>query len=679
MIRPLVLLGIVLFASLAFAPGLVVQRVEAASAFFIVNDTGDAPDANTADGLCKTAANVCTLRAAIEQANANGNPADTDTITFSNGATGVGTVVNIRPLTPLPDITESVTISGQNTAGASCDSPRVLLVSIEPGAAMPGGVGLKAVNTTLVSILGVQIGGFAGAGVVFSGGTANVIYCSNIGTDLAGTTARPNGIGVAIVDSDQSQVGFSTVPLSMVISGNTVGVSVDGGDTTTIQSSRIGVAVDGTTPLPNTSHGVRVRNSSLTNIGRDSANGANVISSNGGNGVLLEADADSLTSVFVEHNLIGYALDGTTLRPNGANGINIIADNTGTVSTVRIGDLGVNDANKIYASGNFSAVAVREVDEPSQISKVRLLGSSLFSETGLAFNLRPFDEGPSLVTPNDGPELDADVGPNTLLNFPTLISATSELFPKIDFNYRSAPDISLSLHFYAVDACGAPGNRVMQRGLGSTAYTTDTNGEISGPTGVSGALAVGEGVVAVVVDEDGNTSEISNCVTATLPPPQLGGFEPRTVVAGQGGFTLAVESSYGPFDPGAKLTWDGEELPTTFVDDLHLTALVSAEQVGDTARIVQVGATGAEARAYRIARSTADINCSDAATAADALLVMNILAGLASNLMLPCSVDGFPIGDANLSGSTNLADAVYIRHEIAGLGDPLSADPQESD
>ena len=41
---------------------------------FTVDSTADDPDANTADGICRTAANVCTLRAAIEAANARPAP-----------------------------------------------------------------------------------------------------------------------------------------------------------------------------------------------------------------------------------------------------------------------------------------------------------------------------------------------------------------------------------------------------------------------------------------------------------------------------------------------------------------------------------------------------------------------------------------------------------------------------
>src|SRR5262245_35107916 len=46
---------------------------------FTVNSTADAVDANLNDPACKTSGNVCTLRAAIQQANAS-NTADTITL-----------------------------------------------------------------------------------------------------------------------------------------------------------------------------------------------------------------------------------------------------------------------------------------------------------------------------------------------------------------------------------------------------------------------------------------------------------------------------------------------------------------------------------------------------------------------------------------------------------------------
>jgi len=83
---------------------------------FVVNSTGDGDDAFHGDGQCETAVGngVCTLRAAIEEANAH---AGGDGISFSiptsqpycNAITGACT---IYPFKALPNISDSVNING---------------------------------------------------------------------------------------------------------------------------------------------------------------------------------------------------------------------------------------------------------------------------------------------------------------------------------------------------------------------------------------------------------------------------------------------------------------------------------------------------------------------------------------------------------------------------------------
>src|SRR5690349_2260660 len=55
-------------------------RVSRAAAPFVVNDQNDTPDLTPADSLCSTGTGTCTLRAAIQQANANAGP---DTIVLA--------------------------------------------------------------------------------------------------------------------------------------------------------------------------------------------------------------------------------------------------------------------------------------------------------------------------------------------------------------------------------------------------------------------------------------------------------------------------------------------------------------------------------------------------------------------------------------------------------------------
>jgi CSLREA domain-containing protein len=89
----------------------------AAAKVFTVNVNGDGHDANPGDGICETSiSGNCSLRAAIEEANANSGA---DVINFNIPGAGVHT---ISPGSPLPNITESVSINGYTQPGASINS-----------------------------------------------------------------------------------------------------------------------------------------------------------------------------------------------------------------------------------------------------------------------------------------------------------------------------------------------------------------------------------------------------------------------------------------------------------------------------------------------------------------------------------------------------------------------------
>src|SRR6266850_6646181 len=89
--------------------GLLRPTASAATAF-IVNSTGDGADSNLADGVCNDGSGSCTLRAAIEQANA---VAGLDTINFNIGS-GVKTIVLT---TDLPVISDQLVIDGTTQPG----------------------------------------------------------------------------------------------------------------------------------------------------------------------------------------------------------------------------------------------------------------------------------------------------------------------------------------------------------------------------------------------------------------------------------------------------------------------------------------------------------------------------------------------------------------------------------
>src|SRR5437868_15321026 len=84
----------------------------AQAATFAVTDTGDASDSDTGDNVCATAGAVCTLRAALEQANALG--AGPHTITLPAGTYTIATT--------LPSVTNDVAVIGESAATAVIQS-----------------------------------------------------------------------------------------------------------------------------------------------------------------------------------------------------------------------------------------------------------------------------------------------------------------------------------------------------------------------------------------------------------------------------------------------------------------------------------------------------------------------------------------------------------------------------
>src|SRR5437762_1056803 len=95
------------FVTLSVSPrfGSMFRLTAFAATTFTVNSVGDSSDNNLADGVCSDGSGNCTLRAAIEQANAT---AGTDTINFSIG-TGTKTIVLTSDL---PILTDPVIIDG---------------------------------------------------------------------------------------------------------------------------------------------------------------------------------------------------------------------------------------------------------------------------------------------------------------------------------------------------------------------------------------------------------------------------------------------------------------------------------------------------------------------------------------------------------------------------------------
>src|SRR5215216_3556840 len=380
-----------LMLALATAVGMLLVAAgptDAAPATFTVNSTDDDDD-----GACQSLnpsvpAEDCTLREAINAANSNTNPTETDAIAFAIPGPGVKTIlVGSTPTGPtagqsLPAITEAVTINGYSQSGAEeNDIPLAkdgtnanLLIELN-GASVtsPTRNGLDIYASSVV-VEGLVINRFGGTGIFISlNGSDAVIEGNFIGTSATGTAALGNITGVGLFGGGSNIIGGQGPAARNLISGNfTQGLLISSNEGNTVQGNLIGTDAGATTGLGNTLEGVQISSSNNT-VGA-------------GTGV---DDANA--------NLIAF---------NGDDGVDISAS-TGTGNRVL--------SNSIHTNGNLG-----------------------------------IDLGSDGVTRNDGRAKDRDTGANNLQNFPVLSSATSSgNQTTIKGKLKSAPRKSFTIQFFS--------------------------------------------------------------------------------------------------------------------------------------------------------------------------------------------------------------------------------------
>jgi hypothetical protein len=190
--------------------------------------------------------------------------------------------------TALPAITVPLEIDATTAPGYAAGAP---VVAIDGGDIVP--VGLEVGATAGDSrIFGLAVGGF-GTGIVLAGSESSI--CSDfIGTDLTGTVADPNGVGLEINGDDETIGGARCCGGSgNLISGNEEDGIVNLGSNNHIAGNLIGTDATGAAPLPNGGAGIRVGSTATATLigGSGEAGPGNTIAFNGGPGVLVEPGA----------------------------------------------------------------------------------------------------------------------------------------------------------------------------------------------------------------------------------------------------------------------------------------------------------------------------------------------------------------------------------------------------
>jgi CSLREA domain-containing protein len=336
---PAPLAPLVRLASLVLALALLAAPARALT--FVVNNTGDGGDAAPGDGTCATSGAVCTLRAAIQEANAR---AGADVINFNIGGGGLQT---ISPAAAYPIIIETVTIDG-TTQPLYAGTP---IIEVN-GAATPAntnGLTLSGAATTGSVIRGLIVDQFPGTGnaIRVLASCTNVVIAGNyIGTDPTGSLARPSAVGVFIQNATNNRVGGTVAADRNVVSGNsTDGIQIAGASATgnVVQGNYVGLDASGTVGLGNAAQGIVILNGASNNtVGGTAAGAGNVISGNGNYGVAVSGSSGN----HVEGNRIGTDAAGTAAIGN-KYGVALVVGATGNT----IGGTASGAGNVISGNG----------------------------------------------------------------------------------------------------------------------------------------------------------------------------------------------------------------------------------------------------------------------------------------------------------------------------------------
>jgi titin len=229
-------------------------------------------------------------------------------------ATATGNVIlgnyigtDITGTTALPNVTGVVVLAPGNTVGGT-----------DPGA-------------------GNVISGNTGNAVAFGppNATGNLILGNYIGVDATGTEALGNDIGVWVDNVGDNIIGGTASGAGNVISGNREGITFweTGATGNLVQGNFIGTNAAGDTAIPN-GMGIPVYSPGNT-IGGTEAGAGNLISGNQSNGVNFYGE--DATGNTVLGNLIGTDATGTEALGNGESGVAVIFAAGNTIGGTAVG------------------------------------------------------------------------------------------------------------------------------------------------------------------------------------------------------------------------------------------------------------------------------------------------------------------------------------------------------
>jgi CSLREA domain-containing protein len=359
-------------------------------------------------------------------------------------------------------------------------------------------------------------------GLLIQHSTHNTAAGNYIGTRANGNQALGNtNAGVVIHYADFNLIGTDADEENddlerNVISGNNHGISVQFGSLNMIAGNYVGTRADGSQALGNTGDGVQLKKGSNGNQvginagGNGHINERNVISGNGGNGVVIIENSYNT----VGGNYIGVDASGKDPMGNAKHGVLIEQASNNAIGwpTPQF----TFPADNVIAYNGENGIAVIE----DKALHNQFMGNAIFENDALGIDLG--DDG---VTANDSG--DADNGPNDLVNFPIGVEAISDgsmigIEGKIVDGIASADTVIIE--FFASEACDASGNGEGEVFLGRVYYdlsVTGTNFDFNEVFSKSVDPGMAVTMTATWMETfDNNTSEFSECIEVKEGKPE---------------------------------------------------------------------------------------------------------------------------------------------------------------
>lgn len=296
------------------------------------------------DGVCDSA--HCSLREAIAAANAGPGR---DIIGFAIPGAGPHTIALTGAALR---VEQPAVIDGAYQPGWA-GTPVVALdgSGLDP---LQGGYGLLFAADDC-EVRGLAVGGCPGEGIYAYDCDRFGAYGNHVGTNHAGTEARPNAKdGILLFFVRDARIGGTRARDANLISGNGTdlqagvalrGLAADSSRTSDIAvvGNRIGSDVTGAVAIPN-SNGVSLFEVSQVAIGGAAAGEGNLISGNAGDGIKVEGQHGA--AIAIKGNRIGTDAAGTGDLGNRSCGLRIDYGGTG----VSVGGTGAGEGNVV--SGN---------------------------------------------------------------------------------------------------------------------------------------------------------------------------------------------------------------------------------------------------------------------------------------------------------------------------------------